>query len=109
MSINQSASRQATASSQPTQMVSVLLLQSSNQKGNQQPRRNKKKGKNNCKGGHRNENDNNNGKNARDAGGDKQVKRKVKFPYKLCKDDHLTYLCPCIEEVLRFLHRAQLC
>ena len=72
------------ASCQPTQMVSVLSMQSSNQKGNQQPGRNKKKGKNNCKGGNRNENANND-KNAHNAGGDKLVKHKVKFPCKLCK------------------------
>ena len=90
LSINQSASGQDTASSQPTQMVSVLSVQSSKQKGNQQPGQNKKKGKNNCKGGNRNKNDNNNGKNAHDAGGDKQAKCKVKFPCKLCTEDHLT-------------------
>ena len=52
LSINQSASRQALASSQPTQMVSVLAVQSLNQKG-----------KNNRKGGNRNENPNSNDKN----------------------------------------------
>ena len=46
------------ASSQPTQMVSVLSVQLSDQKGNQQPKRNKKKGKNNHKGGNKNENGN---------------------------------------------------
>ena len=102
LSINQSASGQATASSQPTQMVSVLSVQSSNQKGNQQPGRNKKKGKNNRKGGNRNENANNEN-NSCNAGGDKQAKRKVKFPCKLCKDDHLTYLCPRIDEASRLL------
>ena len=64
LSINQSASGQATTLSQPTQMVSVLSVQLSDQKGNQQPRWNKKKGKNNRKGGNRNENANNNEKNA---------------------------------------------
>ena len=64
LSINQSAFGQATTSSQPTQMVSVLLVQSLDQKGNQQTRRNKKKGKNNCKGGNKNENTNTNDKNA---------------------------------------------
>ena len=54
LSINQSASRQAMASSQSNQTVSVLSVQLSDQKGNRQPRRNKKKGKNNCKGGNRN-------------------------------------------------------
>ena len=31
------------------------------------------------------------------------MKHKVKFPCKLCKDDHLTYLCPRIEEASRLL------
>ena len=91
------------ASSQPTQTMSVLSVQSSDQKGNQQPEKNKKKGKNNRKGGNRNENDNYNDKNAWNAGGDKQSKRKVKFPCKFCKDDHLTHLCPRIEEASRFI------
>ena len=47
LSVNQPASRQAMASSLPTQMAEVLLVQSSNQKGNQQPGGNKKKGRNN--------------------------------------------------------------
>ena len=46
-SINQSALGQAMTLSQPTQMVSVISVQSSDQKGNQQPRRNRKKGKDN--------------------------------------------------------------
>ena len=59
-------------SSQPTQMVSVLFVQLSDQKGNQQPGRNRKKGKNNHKGGNKNENANYNDKNSRnDGGGDK--------------------------------------
>ena len=93
---------QATTSSQPTQSVSVLFVQSLNPKGNQQHGRNKKKGKNNHKGGNKNENDNNNDKNA-NAGGDKQSKCKVKFPCNLCKDDHLTHLCPCMEDASRFI------
>ena len=36
-------------------------------------------------------------------GGDKQAKRKVKFPCKLCKDDRLTYLFPRNKEASRFL------
>ena len=93
LSINQSTSGQATASSQPTEMVSVLSVQSSDQ----QSGRNRKNGKNNHKGGNKNENATNNAKNGKNAGGDKQAKRKVKFPCKLCKDDHLTYLCPRID------------
>ena len=78
-------------------------MQSSDQKGNQQPGRNKKKGKKNRKGGNKNGNANSNDKNAQNAGGDKQPKCKVKFPCKLCKDDHLTHLCPRMEDA------SQLC
>ena len=76
-------------------MVSVLFVQSLDQKGNQQLGWNRKKGKNNNqKGGNRNENATNNDKNDQNAGGDKKEKRKVKFTCKICKDDHLTYLFP---------------
>ena len=51
-------------------------------------------------------NANSNDKNDQNAGGDKQAKHKVKFPCKLCKDDHLTYLCPRIEEASRFLEQG---
>ena len=79
LSINQSASRQATTSSQPTQMVSVLSMQSSDQKGNQQPRRNKKKGKKNRKGGNKNENANFNDKNDCNAGGTSSLNVRLSF------------------------------
>ena len=79
LSINQSVLGQAMTSSQPTQSVSVLSMQTSNPKGNQQLGRNKKKGKNNRKGGNKNENGNNNDKNTNNARGDKHPKRKVKF------------------------------
>ena len=71
LSLNQSASGQAMASSQPAQAANVLDVQSSDQKGNQQPGRNRKKGKNNNnkKGGNKNENANNNDKNNKNAGG----------------------------------------
>ena len=84
---------QAMNSSHPTQMVEVLSVQSSNQKGNQQPGQNKKKGKNNRNGGNRNENDNND-KNNNNARGDKKPKKKVKFTFNICGDDHLTHLHP---------------
>ena len=90
-------------SSHPTQTVDVLSVQSLNQKGNQQPGQNKKKGKNNRKGGNRNENDNNDKNNKSNAGGDKKPKCKVKFPCKLCGDDHLTHLFPQIEDSLKFI------
>ena len=72
LSINQSTSGQAMASSQPSQMANVLSVQLSDQKGNQKPRPNRKKGKNNNrKGGNKNENANSNDKNGCNAGGDK--------------------------------------
>ena len=37
------------------------------------------------------------------AGGDKKPKWKVKFPCKLCKDDHLTHLFPQMEYASRFI------
>ena len=70
LSLNQSASGQATNSSQPTQTSNVLSVQSSDQKGNQQPGPNRKKGKNNNrKGGNKNENASNNDKNGKNVGG----------------------------------------
>ena len=54
LSINQSTLGQAMALAQPTHTVSVLSVQSSDQKGNQQPERNKKKGENNHKSGNKN-------------------------------------------------------
>ena len=97
LSINQSASGKAMASSQPTQTVSVLLVQSSDQKGNQQPGRNRKKGRNNRRGGKMKENQNDD-KNRENARGYKKSKRKVNFPCKLCGGDHITYFFPYIEE-----------
>ena len=77
-------------------------MQSSNPKVNQQPGRNKKKGKNNRKGGNKNDNETND-KKMNNARGDKNPNQKVKFPSKLCKDDHLTHLCPRIEYALKFI------
>ena len=54
-------------------------------------------------GGNKNENANYNDNNTHNVGGDKQTKRKVKFPCKLCKEDHLTHLCPHMEDASRFI------
>ena len=48
-------------------------------------------------------NDNYNDNNTRNDGGDKQSKCKVKFPCKLCKEDHLTHLFPHMEYASRFI------
>jgi hypothetical protein len=91
-----------------TQSADVHYVQSSsNPNGNQQPGDTKKKGRgNNHKGGKNNnkskDETNNDGSN-NNVGEGKKEKRKVKFPCKLCKDDHLTHLCPKIEESLRLL------
>jgi hypothetical protein len=58
---------------------------------------NKRKGQNNRKGGKNNnkpKDKDNNGKHNDNVGEGKKEKRKVKFPCKLCTDDHLTHLCP---------------
>jgi hypothetical protein len=94
-------------SSNPTQLVDVLSVQSSaNTNGNQQLGGNKKKGHNNCKGGKNNnklkDNDNNE-KTNNNAGEGKQERRKVKFRCNICTDDHLTHLCPKIAEAMRLL------
>jgi hypothetical protein len=95
-------------SSTPTQSTDVHYVQSStNLNGIQQPGGNKKKGhSNNCMGGKNNnkpkENYNNEKSNS-NVGEEKKERRKVKFPCKLCTDDHLTHLCPKISEVVRIL------
>jgi hypothetical protein len=73
---------------------------------NKQPGGNKKKGRNNRKGGKNGNKPKDNGNNEKtnnNAGEGKQERRKVKFPYKLCTNDHLTHLCPKLSEVERIL------
>jgi hypothetical protein len=107
LSLNPYVAGQATTSSSTTPSVDVHSVQSSsNPNGDQQPRGNKKKGRgNNHKGGKNNKakDNNNNDKSNSNASEGKKEKRKVKFPCKLCKDDHLTHLCPKIEEFLRLI------
>jgi hypothetical protein len=77
---------------------------STNPNGNQQLGGTKKKGHNNHKGGkngNKPKDNNNNEKTNGNAGEGKQEIRKVKFPYKLCTDDHLTHLCPKLAEATR--------
>jgi hypothetical protein len=81
-----------------------------NPNGNQQPGGNKRKergnnhkvGKNNnkSKDGTNNDRSNNN------VGEGKKEKWKVKFPCKIYKYDHLTHLCPKIEESSRLLSQS---
>jgi hypothetical protein len=116
LSLSQPVAGQAsTSSSTTTQSTDVHSVQSSsNPNGNQQPGGNKRKGRgNNRKGGKNNNNkskdDNNNDKSNNNVGEGKKEKWKVKFPCKLCKDDHLTHLCPKIEEASRLLSQPPLC
>jgi hypothetical protein len=71
-------------------------------KGTQQPRGKGKKGKNKKGGG-----GNKNVKSNANAGGEKKEKKKVKFPCKMCGDDHLTHQCPKMEEAHHLLSQQQ--
>ena len=80
---------------------------SKNPNDDQQPYGNKRKGQNNHKGGKNNnkpKDKDNNGKHNDNAGERKKEKRKVKFPRKLCTDDHLTHLWPKLAEAARLLN-----
>ena len=86
--------------STPSQSLVVNAIQNSNPKGNQQSD-GKKKGRNNKKKG-KNGKGNANKTNERVGEGQKE-KKKVKFPCKLCAGDHLTHLCPKIQDAQRLL------
>jgi hypothetical protein len=82
---------------------------SANPNGNQQPGGTKKKGRNNRKGGkngNKPKDNNNNEKTGSNAGEGKRERCKVKFPCKLCIDDHLTHLCPKLAEDARLLAQS---
>ena len=88
--------------------MDVHSIQSlANPNGNQKLGGNRRKGKgNNSKGGKNNnkaKDDTNNDRSNNNAGEGKKEKWKVKFPCKICKDDHLTHLCPKIKEASRLL------
>ena len=88
------------AESSPSQSLSVNAVQTSDPKGNQQSE-GKKKGRNNKKKG-KNGKGNVNKTNEHVGEGPKD-KKKVKFPCKLCVGDHLTHLCPKIQDAQRLL------
>ena len=100
----------SSVSSTPTQSMDVHSMQSStNPNGNQQTGGNKRKGRgNNRKGGRNNDNkpkgNTNNDRLKVNVGEGKKEKRKVKFPCKLCTDDHLTHLCSKLKEATRILY-----
>ena len=66
------------------------------QKGNQQPGRKKKKEK-------KGEGNQNKKKPTNNVDGGKKEKKKVKFPCKLCHEDHLTHQCPLMDQAQELL------
>jgi hypothetical protein len=96
----------SSGSSKHTQSEDVHSVQSSkNPNGDQQPDGNNKKGRNNHRGGKNKPKDkSNNGKQNDSDGECMEEKSKVKFPCKLCMDDHLTHLFPKLVEVARLLN-----
>ena len=101
LSLQSASSGQAVpADSLPSQSLSINAVQSSEPKRNQQSD-GKKKGRNNKKKG-KNGKGNANKTNERVGEGQKE-KKKVKFPCKLCAGDHLTHLCPKIQDAQRLL------
>jgi hypothetical protein len=73
-------------------------VQSKNPKGNQQTEGKRK---------HKNKKGKGDKKAANNVGEGKNEKRKVKFPCKLCMDDHLTHQCPRLEEAQKLLAQQQ--
>ena len=61
------------------------------QKGNRQPDGKNKRGK-------KGDGNQNKQKPTNNVDGGKKEKKKVKFPCKLCHEDHLTHLCPLMEQ-----------
>jgi hypothetical protein len=109
LSLNQSTrGPTSSVSSNPTKSTDVHSVQSStNLNGNQQPGGNKKKiCNNNCKGGKNNNKPKDNGNNEKtnnNVGEGKKERNNVKFPYKICKNDHLTHLFTNIVKDVRLL------
>ena len=96
LSLQIASSNQAALSTPtPSQPTSINVIQASNPKGNQQSDGKRKgQGKKKNQEGKGNANKLGNG-----AGeGRKESKKKVKFPCKLCNGDHLTHLCPKIQD-----------
>lgn len=79
----------------PNQTSNVHSVQTvNNQQAGGKKKKHKKKKGNIGQGGHTTTNNNNN-----TVGGNKG-KKKLKYPCKLCKDDHLTHQCPNMEVYL---------
>jgi len=79
--------------------------------GNQQPGGNKKKGRNNRKSGkngNKPKDNANNEKMGNNVGEGKREKSKVKFPCKICTDDHLTHMCPKLAKATRLFSQPSI-
>ena len=87
------------AKAAPSPQSANVFAQTS-QKGNQQPSGKKKRGK-------KGEGNQNKQKPMNNVDGGKKEKKKVKFPCKLCHEDHLTHLCPLMEQAQKLLKAQQ--
>ena len=83
------------AKATPSPQNANVFAQTS-QKGNQQPGRKKKRGK-------KGEGNQKKQKPTKNADGGKKEKKKVKFPCKLCHEDHLTHLYPLMDQAQKLL------
>ena len=97
LSVKQSTVEAAKAAPSP-QNANVFAQTS--QKGSQQPDEKKKKGK-------KGEGNQNKPKPANNADGGKKEKKWLKFPCKLCQEDHLTHLCPLMDQAQKLLKAQQ--
>lgn len=96
LSLQTASNNQVTSSNPPTsQTSSINAIQSDNPKGNQNSN-GKKKGRGKKKNQDGKPGANKYGNNS--GGGRNESRKKVKFPCKLCSGDHLTHLCPKIED-----------
>jgi hypothetical protein len=94
LSIQHSAANQTTAlAASPTQMSEVRSVQTTNPKATQQPEGKKKQ----CKKGKGDKKPTDN-----DSEGTTE-KRKERYPYNLCVEDHPTHLCPRLSEAQKFV------
>ena len=96
--VKQSATEVAKDATPSSQTATIFAQYSKN--GNQHPCGKKKKGK-------KGEGNQNKQKPTNNADGGKKEKKKVKFPCKLCHEDHLTHLCPLIEQAQKLLKGQQ--
>ena len=78
----------------------VNVFAQTSQKGNQHLGGKKKRGK-------KGEGNQNKQKPTNNADGGKKQKKEEKFPCKLCHEDHLTHICPLMEQAQKLLKSQQ--